>query len=193
MKKHLIISYYREDTSWFNDIKCFDELFLYNKNPDSDTGIKLPNVGREAHTYAYHIFNNYDNLGDINVFLQGNPFDHFYKNVNSIELNDFFKNKTYNLDIAEPVLQTMMEDPTGYSKKAFVDCMISEPPEKIFFTPGAQWIVPKKCIHSKSRSFYEKICNELKTHRVDNWDGIYNAWNLEGIWNYIFDCNIKEK
>ena len=33
--------------------------------------INLPNIGREAHTYLYHIINNYDNLADINVFLPG--------------------------------------------------------------------------------------------------------------------------
>ena len=33
--------------------------------------IPLENVGREGHTYLYHIINNYDNLKDITIFLPG--------------------------------------------------------------------------------------------------------------------------
>ena len=31
---------------------------------------KLPNVGRESHTYLYHIINKYETLPEITVFIQ---------------------------------------------------------------------------------------------------------------------------
>ena len=37
--------------------------------------ISLPNLGRESHTWLYHIVNNYHELDDINIFLQGKVDD----------------------------------------------------------------------------------------------------------------------
>jgi len=39
----------------------------------------LPNVGRESHTYLYHIIENYDNLADITIFLPGSCMDTYKK------------------------------------------------------------------------------------------------------------------
>lgn len=80
MKKSLILSRYNEDVSWVKQWESiFDEIIVYNKG-NSDlicdyTEIKLPNIGREAHTYLYHIINNYLCLSDITVFLQGSISD----------------------------------------------------------------------------------------------------------------------
>lgn len=77
MTKALIIARYRESYKWLDDprLKNFD-VIMYNKGR-GNKGIKLENVGREAHAYLHHIIENYDNLHDINVFCQGSPFDHF--------------------------------------------------------------------------------------------------------------------
>jgi hypothetical protein len=76
---NIIISRYNEKLAWtkkapYNKYK----YTVYNKGPNDDFEkknvskvLKLPNVGRESHTYLYHIVNNYDNLADINVFLPG--------------------------------------------------------------------------------------------------------------------------
>jgi hypothetical protein len=36
----------------------------------------LTNVGREGHTFFKYIYDNYDNLDDYTIFLQGHPYDH---------------------------------------------------------------------------------------------------------------------
>ena len=41
--------------------------------PDS---VPLSNRGREAHTYAHHVATRYNELAEVTVFTQGNPFDH---------------------------------------------------------------------------------------------------------------------
>ena len=76
MSTRLVITKYKEDISWINKIKNHN-ITVYDKSefPVKDS-IKLPNVGRECHTFLYHIVKNYDNLDDITVFLQGNPFEH---------------------------------------------------------------------------------------------------------------------
>lgn len=101
MKTALIVARYREDVSWLDLIKNEKDVFIYNKNTQLDhdeynikpsyvdvDGVKLcdlPNIGRESHTYLYHIVNNYDNLADVNIFLQGRPFDHCPHILNDIK------------------------------------------------------------------------------------------------------------
>ena len=81
----LVVAVYNENIDWINLIKN-KRIFLYLKNPDRYDEIQtkfpnaiieiLPNIGRESHTYVYHISKNYDYLANHTVFLQGNPFDH---------------------------------------------------------------------------------------------------------------------
>jgi hypothetical protein len=76
MINQLIVSRYNEDTSW---TKNFKNTIIYNKGNEIQSNhpvINLENVGREAHTYLHHIIENYDNLADVNCFMQGFPFDH---------------------------------------------------------------------------------------------------------------------
>lgn len=69
-KIEIVIARYNEDITW---TKPFQEITtIYNKGDDNiPNSIKLKNVGREGHTYLYHIVNNYDTLADITVFFQG--------------------------------------------------------------------------------------------------------------------------
>ena len=73
----IIIARYKENIDWINEIKLYpyiNNIYVYNKFYQED--YILSNVGREAHTYLYHITHNYDNLNTVNIFLQGNPLDH---------------------------------------------------------------------------------------------------------------------
>lgn len=79
MNISIVVSRYNEKLEWtmlepFNKYK----YIVYNKGPNDDFEkqnveqiINLPNVGREGHTYLYHISTNYDKLSDIIVFLPG--------------------------------------------------------------------------------------------------------------------------
>ena len=74
----IVIAKYNEDTTWTTKLQKPDtNCIVYSKGPHSHPlEINLPNVGRESHTYVYHIVNNYETLANVTVFLQGNPFDH---------------------------------------------------------------------------------------------------------------------
>ena len=75
----IIVSRYNENLNWtletpFNEFK----YIVYNKGGNENFEkknvkqvINLKNVGRECHTYLYHIVNNYDNLNKILVFFPG--------------------------------------------------------------------------------------------------------------------------
>ena len=75
----IVISRYNEDLKWLSELnKEKFNIIVYNKGINDNfiklpnmTIIKLDNVGRESHTYLYHIINNYNILSDITIFLPG--------------------------------------------------------------------------------------------------------------------------
>jgi hypothetical protein len=93
-KINLIIARYNENLDWIEYIpkNLNINIIIYNKGLDNINypSIKLQNIGRESHTYLYYIIENYNNLADINIFTQGDPFIH---NPNFIY--DLYKINTY--------------------------------------------------------------------------------------------------
>lgn len=51
-------------------------FFVYNKCGDIPDSIKLPNVGREQHTYALHVVQNYHDLSDRLIFTPDRMLGH---------------------------------------------------------------------------------------------------------------------
>lgn len=67
----VVVARYKEDVSW---VPRNDKLniIVYNKGPDDiKNAIPLQNVGRDAHTYLWHIVNNYHRLADVTIFIPG--------------------------------------------------------------------------------------------------------------------------
>jgi len=98
----LVISRYNEDLAWLNN-DPFNRysVVLYNKGITDDFFIdhsktrvvKLPNIGRESHTYLFHIVSNYDNLADLTVFFPGsvdspNKYDRCLLILKTLESHD---------------------------------------------------------------------------------------------------------
>lgn len=79
----LVIARYNENLDYLNS-EPFSKFkqFIYNKGPEIETDktvINLENVGRESHTYLYHIIHNYDHLADVTYFLPGSCLDSLKK------------------------------------------------------------------------------------------------------------------
>ena len=80
----IVLSRYNEDIGWSNVYSSirtiYDKSNESNLLPASTPGklIRLPNLGRESHTYLWHIVNNYNKLGDITVFSQASAPHHGY-------------------------------------------------------------------------------------------------------------------
>lgn len=100
----IVIAVYNENIDWVEQLS-HHKLFIYLKNPNRLIEIKnkfpkasievLENVGRESHTYLYHIINHYYDAGTFTVFLQGNPFDHcsnVIDLINTSTTDNFFGN-----------------------------------------------------------------------------------------------------
>jgi len=75
----LVVSRYNEDLEWLSE-EPFNKypVICYNKGPTDNfyktSNMKvanIKNVGRESHSYLYHIIYNYENLADYTLFLPG--------------------------------------------------------------------------------------------------------------------------
>ena len=74
----LVVARYAENIEW---VRAYNDIaIVYNKGRNDLEGIRnvqrVINIGREGHTYLYHIIQNYDQLTDRVIFSQGDPFLH---------------------------------------------------------------------------------------------------------------------
>eukprot|EP01038_Epipyxis_sp_PR26KG_P012950 gene12950-17365_t len=191
-----MVSIYNKDTSSYNETNNTISN-IKNKVDDSSTQDnlnffteQLPNVGRESHTYLYHIISNYDQLADVTYFTQGHPFDH---------APDFLELVDANVGIVDPFLflgcqQTTIQNQNvskyqksfpgiqaGFNRtiSTLFGTYVNLP--KITFSPGAIFCVQREKIHERSIEFY-KMAIKLLDYDSNPIEG----YAFERLWNEIF-------
>ena len=187
----IVISRYNENIDWANGI---DNCIIYNKGITPVTTIHpvipLPNVGREGHTYLHHIIMNYDKLDDYTVFLQGFPFDHTPQLeyiINDIKNKVYQENASFSYTIISKDIFTITLDDNCYyghslSKEVYPKVFGKEKAEHEFiFGAGAQFIVSKEAILSRTKDFYKNIA-KLLDYSVNPVEGFV----IERFWHMIF-------
>jgi hypothetical protein len=151
-KIEFVISRYNENLEWLNEDFFSNNdipIIVYNKGINDNINIKkeykiinLENVGRESHTYLYHIINNYDNLADTTIFLPGSC-DMTIKNHRArIILKETIKhNKTIILgqryyDIKNAFYDYLLDDYTSSHQNNLIN---SSKLEKSEIRPFGKW------------------------------------------------------
>ena len=163
----IVVARYNECLEW---TKQFLNKIIYNKGTSLTydfNQILLDNVGREGHTYYKHIYDNYDNLADYTIFLQGNPLDHSPNIISN--LNYYINNKDLSIDfefLSEKILNCNLNGCSNHHGLPLIETY-----EKLFderkenmefkFGAGAQFIVSKKKILQRPKEFYLKIIEML--------------------------------
>lgn len=75
----LCIAHFNEDLSWLAPFSSNCSVYSKGSSPEDTITFahanRLPNIGRETHTYLTHITQNYDSLPHVTLFLQGNIHD----------------------------------------------------------------------------------------------------------------------
>ncbi len=185
----IIVARYNENIDW---TKHFENVIIYNKGQALDDGyneIFLINVGREGHTYYKYICENYNNLEDYTIFLQGNPFDHSPNIINNID--KYVSNIKLNIDF-EFLSQEIHDSSLDLESSTYPECKnfhetwkrvfgVSNGNHECTFGCGAQFIVSKKQILNNSKEFYENIVKILE-YTVDPSEG----YHIERLHKYIF-------
>ena len=154
----IVVAKYNEDTSWTENLKYKSIIYNKNKNDVDLFEHNLPNVGREGHTFFYHIVENYDNLSEYTAFLQGNPFDHDRDFLNKINNFNF---KTEFLEIGNLHELTMMYDGINQQVESYSKGIGFEIMYPIYMIPGGQYIISRRLIRKKPKEFYKKILDSL--------------------------------
>ena len=195
MTVKVVVARWTENMDW---TKKLNNVLIYTKGrPEDNNGAKYTgyytldsnyntiytkNVGREGHTFYKYIYDNYDNLEDHTVFLQGNPFPHGADQQRRCvisKIQDWQKNKNLKLDF-ELVAETHLWSNTGLDPHH--DIPIADVYKRLFnvnpldqknhkksnfdfiFGAGGQFIVSKKNILKRSRDFYLKIVKMLENN-----------------------------
>jgi hypothetical protein len=76
----IVLAHYNEDTKWSDAYQYVRTIYCKGPVKYRPEGcVRLQNVGREGHTYLYHIVKNYDTLSKWTVFSQAGPPTQGYK------------------------------------------------------------------------------------------------------------------
>eukprot|EP01031_Cornospumella_fuschlensis_P026361 gene26361-31846_t len=200
-RRSIIVAKYKEDISWIPS-SWVSDVHLYNKDESNPVAItevgkkwaaceNLPNVGRESHSYLYHIISHYDDLADVLYFTQAHPFDHAPHIVDLIEggigsVAPFFPlgNRRliiYSGDVRkyEPAFPGIQ---AGFDR-SYPQLSNSKPiPRTIVFSPGAIFAVQKQAILRREKRYYE---DALKLLDYDK--NPIEGYSFERLWSVIFE------
>jgi hypothetical protein len=201
----IVIARYNESLDWMERLtpEQKSHIKVYNKGPDDlscPVTEKLPNVGREGHTYLWYIIQNYESLPDYVIFMQANPFDHFkfepkdisdvlsewlrvtkwYGITSGMKAREFGHDTTREFRIKE--YKGMLYQ-SSFNFGEWMDEFVEKdvcPPKTIH---GCGFFgVSRKLIKTRSVEYYKKILDDLAVHNNPE-SGHY----LERSWHYIFN------
>jgi hypothetical protein len=192
MTKELVVSTYcRDYKESIKDINSNVQITVYRKGDIhnlQEMEIYIPsNLGREVHTYYYHLVNRYYTLSDITFFSQ----DYFYDHVNNyIEIINgdrdvWNKNGTlwddgcwfFNTGLADKPTRTLDSDKYGLPYHnlgneliEIWDILFDEPcPQKITFSTGGHFAITREGAHKIPLRVYRKVLELLETRESMPW------------------------
>ena len=197
-----VVARYKENVDWvlelvsrFPGSKCT----IYNKGPSirmvlgtSTSVLEIKTVGRESHTYLYHIIKNYESDEDqITVFLQGHPFDHckgselfdrVLSGVSYLAMGSGFENigtQLITIDGGVPTFHMKIKDDL---EKTSMDLFDKSLPERFKFSAGALFATTRASISKRPLSFYKKAITFL-----DSEVNPIRGFCFERLWSLIFN------
>lgn len=207
----IVVARYNENINWLNKYK--DITIVYNKGNDNSqlndyNVINLPNYGRESHTYLYHIINNYDNLKEYTVFIQGSldfssEIKHNKLNIEDyLQMNNFYaQTSKFNFDQLKYPIQHFgkwkNELNSGIMKKSNLTCYswlknILDFDDNFIQNIDVAWsaifTAKKSLIHKKPKVFYEDLLRYIDYHPNPE-EGHF----FERSWHFILHNNHLKK
>jgi len=209
MNKSIIISRFDENINWVNKHKNF-KILIYNKGTKLSSKvsaqiINLENVGRESQTWLYHIVNNYENLDEYNIFLQGRIDDlgcMAFQNPNSYLdeidkygfiasrygiLTPFHWKNNVGIENNEKYKRCWNRGEISRSKigfRNFAKILFPEIPYFVMTSYGGCFAIKKELIKRYDLNFYINLLNILSKHK-NPIEGHY----MERLWCYLFTKN----
>ncbi len=203
----IVISHYKENLDWLRHVAEY--CHVYDKGHDRSLKPsfrvnhweKLPNVGRESHTYLYHIIKNYENLAAVTVFLQGQIVDHaptfcFPTPLDFLEkawdgIPCVIHEDEINWGRIEHIGKWKDDYNLGFMRHAkngtlgeFYQTVFGrEPPESVDCCLAGCFSATRRCLQKHPKKFYKKLISFLDDH-ANPEEGHY----MERLWRIIVKC-----
>jgi hypothetical protein len=193
----IIVSRYNENIEW---TKQFQNVIIANKGEPLKNVYNqtvLTNVGREGHTYYKYIYDNYENLPDYMIFLQGNPFDHSPNIIQNLKKTIQTITSRPNTKCFHFLSEHMHYSTLNAQRGIYPECKnIHKDWERVFgeivqnkdtdteciFGAGAQFVVSKQNVLQNPIEFYKNIVQMLE-YDICPLEG----YNIERFHKYIFN------
>jgi len=191
MKSQIIVARYNEDISYL--LPYSNIITVYNKgdnniHPNFNSIITLPNIGRETHSYLYHIIQNYDFLAENTLFMQGYIDDH-----NSLTINKYLENTSFTGNSSLCNINVLKKN-IKFQNKYIKDLRLSNNTPYFFINNilgidirnnkninivwGAIFSVHKDLILEKPLSFYKNILKYLEDFNPEEGHFMERSWYL---------------
>jgi hypothetical protein len=192
--KELVIAAYDRDYSWICDLDSNIKVTIYKKGNNelkSNEILIKPNLGRDVHTFFYHLINRYNSLSDITFFSQDYPFDHVSNYVEIINGDKILWDQNAKQTNGEcwffcTQYDILSCDKTGNPHHPGLELekmwnKLFEPPcpENLNFTPTGHFAISKEQVRKIPLEYYQYILNILETQPT-------SPWEIERLEPYIF-------
>uniref|UniRef100_A0A6C0HZX8 Uncharacterized protein n=1 Tax=viral metagenome TaxID=1070528 RepID=A0A6C0HZX8_9ZZZZ len=211
----IVIARYNENLNWLNDEPFNDiPVIVYNKGPNENfiknehiyKIVPLPNIGREMHTFFYHIIENYENLANVTIFLVGStdsPWKMEKAKPVVLKIKET-NNTTMSCNEDENIMNKIQEfqiDNYMSSNSNNSDINNDENMKKSDIRPYGKWYestfvnnekntcigynsvfgISRKHILQKPKSYYENLLNQVNDHQ-----NLETVHYIERSWYAIF-------
>ncbi len=194
--KELVLAIWDRDYSWINNVDPTVNVIKYNKNINtlktSETLLQ-PNVGRDVHTFFWHIVNKYHNLADYTFFAQDYVADHV-SNYAEIINDDVEKLSSYAIQdlggcwfFQTTIPHIITCDTNGNPdhpglpiNEIWNQLFDKSIPDILRFTAAGHFCISRDHVHSKPIEFYQNILKILETNEM-------SPWCIERLEPYIFE------
>lgn len=212
----LVVAHYREQLAWLADAPC--PATVYTKGGAPIVGVpavRLPNVGREAHTHLFHIVNRYDSLAEWTAFVQGDPFPHApdllarltLRPDRPLSLTRYYLPETSPpavaaLDLVESFggFESRYGDTRTFGGQSFprgreawfarawhavFDC---PQPSPWYFGFGALWMVPRASILARPRAFWSRLLEVISHTPAGTARQPWSDWQAHPLNAWAFEA-----
>lgn len=201
----LVVARYTEELNWLRKVPKSVRITVYDKSGEDTLYtdyVRLPNLGREAHTYLHHIVGRYGSLSDWTVFCQGKPFDHaydFHHRLRAMAADPTaippFQWLGHIIDTDDDRGQRLFtiwsknDDRRGLDLAGFHRALFGTAGPALYpFVLGAQFVVHRDVIRQRPVSFYQHALDLSVTfpdaaHCYERtWDRVFDQVGIDPVW-----------
>ena len=213
--KEVVISLFDKDIEWIENLNKDIKISIYRKGDATSHPNEIylsNNVGRDVHTFFYHIVNRYDTLADYTFFSQDYPFDHIENYIDIINgtrfewdmYSSYRKDGYWGYHWNNIGTMWAMDDSIEWGCKVLKSDKVGRPhhptplpieliwnklfssecPNILEFTPGGHFSISKEQILCKDLEFYKEILILLENNESA-------PWVIERLEPYIFNKHIN--